>query len=178
MRRIITLLALLMLVPLNAFACETLLAGTAAPAFTLPDQNGEYVTLSQFKDKWVVLYFYPKDFTSGCSVEAHNFQEDLAQYAQKNAVILGVSVDSTESHKSFCAKESLTFTLLADTEHTVSDLYCSIMGFGLISVAARHTFLIDPSGIIRKVYLDVSPPTHSQEVLADLDALQGAEEKK
>src|SRR3977135_3353294 len=85
------------------------------PAFQLPNQEGAQVSLDQFKGKWIVLYFYPKDFTSGCTVEAHNFQRDIDKYAQKNAVILGVSVDDVNSHKSFCAKEGLNFKLLADS---------------------------------------------------------------
>src|ERR1700741_2388500 len=93
--------------------------GTQAPAFSLPSQEGAQISLDQLKGKWVVLYFYPKDFTSGCTVEAHNFQRDLDKYTQKNAVILGVSVDNVDSHKGFCAKEGLNFKLLADPEHTV-----------------------------------------------------------
>jgi len=85
------------------------------------------VSLDQFKGKWVVLYFYPKDFTSGCTVEAHNFQRDLDKYTQRNAVILGVSVDTVDSHKSFCTKESLNFKLLADPGHTVVEKYGSVM---------------------------------------------------
>jgi peroxiredoxin Q/BCP len=120
----------------------------------------------------VVLYFYPKDFTSGCTVEAHNFQRDLAKYEAKNAVIVGVSEDSADSHKGFCTKEGLSFKLLADTEHAVATSYGSLMSYQGASYAARNTFLIDPSGVIRKVYLKVKPPTHSDDVLADLDTLQ------
>src|SRR5258705_12800363 len=98
-------------------------AGNPAPAFTLPNQEGAQVSLDQFKGKWIVLYFYPKDFTSGCTVEAHNFQRDIDKYAQKNAMILGVSVDDVNSHKSFCAKEGLNFKLLADSNHAVVQKY-------------------------------------------------------
>jgi len=121
-----------------------------------------------------VLYFYPKDFTSGCTVEAHNFQRDLDKYTQKNAVILGVSVDTVDSHKSFCTKESLNFKLLADPNHAVVEKYGSVMDYNGMTLAARNTFLIDPSGVIRKVYLKVGPQGHSDEVLADLDKLQSA----
>src|SRR5271165_5588184 len=148
--------------------------GTPAPAFSLPNQEGAQVSLDQFKGKWVVLYFYPKDFTSGCTVEAHNFQRDLDKYTQKNAVVLGVSVDNVDSHKSFCTKESLNFKLLADPNHTVVQEYGSIMEYNGMTLAARNTFLIDPSGVIRKVYLKVSPQGHSEEVLADLQQLQSA----
>src|ERR1700683_471770 len=96
-------------------------AGTQAPAFSLPSQEGAQVSLDQFKGKWVVLYFYPKDFTSGCTIEAHNFQRDLDKYTPKNAVILGVSVDTVDSHKSFCTKEGLNFKLLADSTHAVAE---------------------------------------------------------
>src|SRR5512144_1456610 len=105
-------------------ACaDTPAAGEKAPAVSLPSQEGATVTLDQFKGKWVVLYFYPKDFTSGCTVEAHNFQRDLDKYTQKNAVIVGVSVDNVDSHKGFCAKEGLNFKLLADPDHTVVQKY-------------------------------------------------------
>jgi peroxiredoxin Q/BCP len=146
--------------------------GNQAPAFSLPNQEGAQVSLDQFKGKWVVLYFYPKDFTSGCTIEAHNFQRDIDKYTEKNAVILGVSVDNVDSHKSFCAKEGLNFKLLADSSHTVVEQYGSIMEHNGMTLAARNTFLIDPTGVIRKVYLKVSPQGHSEEVLADLEQLQ------
>jgi peroxiredoxin Q/BCP len=147
--------------------------GTAAPKFTLPSQDSPSVSLDQFKGKWVVLYFYPKDFTSGCTLEAHNFQRDLAKYEAKNAVIVGVSEDNVDSHKGFCTKEGLSFKVLADTtEHSVATTYGSLMQYNGNTYAARNTFLIDPHGVIRKVYLKVKPPTHSDEILADLDTLQ------
>lgn len=147
-------------------------AGTPAPAFSLPSQEGSQVSLDQFKGKWVVLYFYPKDFTSGCTVEAHNFQRDIDKYTQKNAVIVGVSVDDVDSHKGFCAKEGLNFKLLADPSHVVVQKYGSVMEYNGMTLAARNTFLIDPAGMIKKVYLKVSPQGHSDEVLADLQQFQ------
>ena len=147
-------------------------AGTMAPEFTLPSQDGTPVSLNDFRGKWVVLYFYPKDGTPGCTIEAHNFQRDQAQYAQRNAVVVGVSVDTTGSHKEFCSKEGLNFKLLADTEHKVATQYGSLMNFGVAQVAARHTFLIDPQGKIQRAYTSVDPSKHSQEVLAALDELQ------
>jgi thioredoxin-dependent peroxiredoxin len=146
--------------------------GTSAPDFTLPSQEGTSVSLKDYRGKWVVLYFYPKDQTPGCSREAHNFQVDQPKYAERNAVVLGVSVDSVDSHKKFCAKEGLNFKLLADSEHKVSDSYGSLINLGLVKFAARHTFLIDPSGKIAKVYTSVDPAKHSQEVLAELDVLR------
>ncbi len=147
--------------------------GTVAPDFTLDSQEGKPVSLAEYRGKWVVLYFYPKDFTSGCTTEAHNFQRDLAQYEAKNAVILGVSVDSAGSHQKFCTKEGLNFKLLADTDHKVSEEYGSIMNvMGVKKLSARHTFLVNPQGVIVKEYMDVEPAKHSEEVLAALTKLQ------
>ena len=150
--------------------------GTAAPDFTLNSQEGKAVSLHDFKGKWVVLYFYPKDFTSGCTVEAHNFQRDLPQYEQKNAAIVGVSVQDEDSHQKFCTKEGLSFKLLADTKQEVSTQYDSVIP--VVRLSARHTFLIDPQGKVEKVWLDVKPDKHSEEVLAALTALQGASATK
>jgi peroxiredoxin Q/BCP len=146
--------------------------GTVAPDFTLNSQENKPVSLHDFKGKWVVLYFYPKDFTSGCTVEAHNFQRDQAQYDAKNAVIVGVSMQDPDSHQKFCTKEGLSFKLLADIDSHVSGTYDSVMNFGVTKLSARHTFLIDPHGVIQKVYTDVTPEKHSEEVLADLAGLQ------
>ena len=146
--------------------------GNTAPDFTLHSQEGTPVSLHDFRGKWVVLYFYPKDFTSGCTTEAHNFQRDLSQYEQKNTVILGVSVQSSHSHKEFCAKEGLSFKLLADTNHEVSSAYDSVMNLAITKLSARHTFLINPEGVVVKEFLDVNPSKHSQEVLATLTQLQ------
>ena len=148
--------------------------GSPAPDFTLNSQEAKPVSLHDFKGKWVVLYFYPKDFTSGCTVEAHNFQRDLGQYEQKHAVIVGVSVQDEDSHQKFCTKEGLNFKLLADTKHEVSELYDSVMNLGVAKLSARHTFLIDPDGVVRRVYLDVKPQQHSEEILAALAELQSS----
>jgi peroxiredoxin Q/BCP len=147
--------------------------GTTAPQFALKSQEGIEVKLSDFKGQWVVLYFYPRDFTSGCTVEAHNFQRDLASYEGRNAVIIGVSVDDINSHKGFCAKEGLKFKLLADTEHKVAALYGSLRQYQGNAMAARNTFIIDPKGKIVKVFEGVKPEGHSEEVLAALVQLQG-----
>jgi peroxiredoxin Q/BCP len=148
--------------------------GTPAPDFTLNSQEGKPVSLHDFKGKWVVLYFYPKDMTSGCTIEAHNFQRDLGKYEAKKAVILGVSVQDEKSHEKFCAKESLTFKLLADTNKEVSEKYDSVMNLGVAKFSARHTYLIDPDGVVRKVWTSVDVKTHSDDVLASLEALQKA----
>jgi len=177
----LTLSIALLLIAFGAFAADTPAAapvvpaeGAAAPAFTLPSQDGQPVSLSQFHGKWVVLYFYPKDFTSGCTLEAHNFQRDIDKYTAKNAAIVGVSVDPVDSHKGFCTKEGLNFKLLADTEHKVVNQYGSVMEHEGVTYAARNTFIIDPSGVIRKVYVKVKPAGHSDEVLADLATLEAA----
>jgi len=147
-------------------------AGTAAPDFNLKTSDGSQVSLKDFKGKWVVLYFYPKDMTSGCTMEAKNFQRDLAQYDKTGAVILGVSVDSPDSQKEFCSKEGLTFKLLADPGGKVSAQYGSTMEYQGATMAARNTFLINPEGQIAKVYTSVKPAEHSDQVLKDLAELK------
>jgi peroxiredoxin Q/BCP len=146
--------------------------GQAAPTFTLPNQEGAPVDLGSYRGKWVVLYFYPKDMTSGCTIEAHNFQRDLDKYKALNAVILGVSLDSVDSHKQFCTKDSLTFTLLADPDKKVVEQYGSLGSFGPMTIAKRNTFLIDPQGKIVKVWTGVNPNSHSDDVLAALSDLE------
>jgi thioredoxin-dependent peroxiredoxin len=144
--------------------------GQTAPGFTLPSQDGSPISLDQYHGKWVVLYFYPKDMTTGCTIEAHNFQNAQGQFDAKNAVILGVSVDSTDSHKQFCARDGLTFHLLADTSHTVVSEYGSLGNFNGVVIAMRNTFLIDPSGKIAQVWTKVDPKTAASTVL---DAIPG-----
>ncbi|MBI1956215.1 MAG: peroxiredoxin [Acidobacteria bacterium] len=146
--------------------------GSVAPDFKLLSQENTPVSLKDFRGKWIVLYFYPKDFTKGCTIEAHNFQEDLAKYEQKNAVILGVSVDTVESHKAFCDAGGLNFKLLSDTAGEVVAKYGSLREMGTSKVAARNTFLINPQGTIAKVFFGVDPNKHSEEALAALVALQ------
>ena len=147
-------------------------AGTAAPDFSLATSDGSQVSLKDYKGKWVVLYFYPKDFTSGCTMEAHNFQRDLAKYEQMGAVVLGVSVDTAQSHKDFCAKEGLNFKLLADPDGKISTEYGSVMDYKGQKLAARNTFIINPQGEIAKVYAGVKPADHSEQVLKDLAELK------
>jgi thioredoxin-dependent peroxiredoxin len=146
--------------------------GSMAPEFSLRSQEGSPVGLSNYRGKWLVLYFYPKDQTPGCTREAHNFQADQTKYDRRNAVILGVSVDSVDSHKKFCAKEGLNFKLLADQDGKVTREYGSLTDLVIAKFAARHTFLIDPEGKIAKIYTSVDPSRHSEEVLVALDRLQ------
>ena len=146
--------------------------GNIAPDFSLPSQQGAPVSLKDYRGNWIVLYFYPKDQTPGCTREAHNFQADQSKYAERHAVVLGVSVDSVDSHKKFCAKEGLNFKLLADSEGKVSQSYGSLTNLAVVKFAKRNTFLIDPAGKVAKMYTSVDPAKHSEEVLAALDQLQ------
>ena len=150
---------------------DTPVAGAPAPDFTLTNNEGQPTKLQEYRGKWVVLYFYPKDFTSGCTLEARNFQQDLTKYERLNAVILGVSVDTAQSHKDFCAKEGLSFKLLSDPEAQVSTQYGSVMDYKGSKLSARNTFLIDPQGKVAKVFLGVQPSGHSTEVLSTLTSL-------
>jgi len=171
---LVVVVAIVLLVPrlLSRGSASMPTVGSAAPSFTLPSQEGSPVTLHDYRGQWVVLYFYPKDQTPGCTREAHNFQVDQPKYSARHAVVLGVSVDSVDSHKKFCAKEGLNFKLLADTGGKVTGDYGSLKNLGVVKFAARHTFLIDPQGKIAKVYPGVDPNRHSEEVLAELDRLQ------
>lgn len=147
--------------------------GDAAPDFTLRSQEGVPVSLKDYRGKWVVLYFYPKDFTSGCTLQGRNFQRDSVQYAERDAVVIGVSVDDAETHADFCAKEGLSFKLLADTSVSVSKAYGSVMNILGKKLSARNTFLIDPQGKVARVWKKVDVAGHSEEVLAALDEERG-----
>jgi peroxiredoxin Q/BCP len=148
-------------------AADAVPVGAAAPAFTLPSQEDKPVSLSDYKGKWVVLYFYPKDQTAGCTIEAHNFQRDMAKYDAANAVVLGVSLDTVEGHKAWCAKDTFSFKLLADPDHKVVDAYgVPVKGMGPVKFASRQTFLISPDGKVVKFWPTVDVKVHSDEVLA------------
>jgi peroxiredoxin Q/BCP len=154
-------------------AGDTAPVGSAAPNFTLPSQENLPVSLNDYKGKWVVLYFYPKDQTSGCTIEAHNFQRDLKKYEALNAVVLGVSLDTVDSHKAFCTKDSLTFKLLADPDHKAIDAYgVPVKTFGANSYAARTTFLISPSGKVVKEWEVKDIQAHSAEILATIESMK------
>lgn len=144
--------------------------GAPAPEFELPDQSGQVRRLVDFRGKWVVLYFYPRDFTAGCTIEARRFQQDLPKFRTLGAEIVGVSADSVDSHRRFCSAEGLQFPLLSDPEGTVSRAYGSWTG----EMALRNTFLIDPEGILRAIDPIVNPSRHSAEVLAQLQELAQA----
>ncbi|MGH9908675.1 MAG: peroxiredoxin [Pyrinomonadaceae bacterium] len=173
MSKFLLILALICLsVCATASATDGPAIGADAPEFSLTTNEGKPAALKDFRGQWVVLYFYPKDFTSGCTLEARNFQRDLEKYKEKNAVILGVSVDSAESHKEFCAKEGLNFKLLSDTDAKVSERYGSVMEYNGAKLSARNTFIIDPQGKVAQVFMKVKPAQHSEEVLTALAALQ------
>ena len=167
------LAALLATPTLRAFAADPIAAGNTAPNFTLPSQEDKPVSLADYKGKWVVLYFYPKDQTTGCTIEAHNFQRDQAKYDAAGAVVLGVSLDTVDSHKAFCTKDNLTFKLLADPDHKAIDAYgVPVMSMDGMHYAKRETFLISPEGKVVKVWPDVKVTNHSDEVLAELQSQQ------
>lgn len=168
----LALIALFCLAGLALAFSEPPEVGKPAPEFSLKSNEGKTVSLKDYKGKWVVLYFYPKDFTSGCTIEAKNFQRDIAKYESANAVVLGVSIDNADSHKSFCEKEGLSFKLLADTDVKISEAYGSVMEYQGNKLSARNTFIIDPKGNVAKVFLKVKPMPHSEEVLAALAELQ------
>ncbi len=147
-------------------------AGQAAPDFSLKDQEGKLHNLAEFKGKWLVLYFYPKDDTPGCTQEACTFRDDLHQLTALGAEVAGVSLDDTSSHEAFAKKYHLPFPLLADRQGEVTSRYGALMNMGLIKIARRYTFLINPEGRIAKVYIKVETTHHSREIIEDLKGLQ------
>ncbi|MEM9804547.1 MAG: peroxiredoxin [Cyanobacteria bacterium P01_D01_bin.56] len=155
--------------PAHALGGAQVPLGEPAPQFTLPTNVGDgEIALSDYAGQWVVLYFYPKDFTPGCTLEAQRFQRDLPEFIARNAQVIGVSADDVDSHAEFCDSEGLRFPLLADADGSISRAYGSWMQ----PMSMRHTYLIDPEGIMRERFLGVRPAIHSQEVLARLDELQ------
>lgn len=146
-------------------------AGSAAPDFELPDQTGQLHSLEDYRARWIVLYFYPRDETPGCTTQACEFRDDILAFRDLNAQIIGVSLDDVDSHLEFAEHHSLPFPLLADTDGTTADAYgVKTRMFGM-TVARRQTFIIDPRGRIAKHYEEVQPSQHSAEVLSDLKAL-------
>lgn len=172
------LLLLSFIVPgLTAMASEQFTVGDRAPEFELPDQDGQLHSLEDYRDQWVVLYFYPKDETPGCTTEACEFRDNIFEFKKINAQILGVSLDDVASHQKFAENHGLPFPLLADTEGKASEAYgVKTKMFGM-TVAKRQTFLIAPDGTIAKHYETVKPADHSMQVLADLKSLGAAQEQ-
>lgn len=148
--------------------------GDAAPAFELKDQEGKAHRLGDYRGRWVVLYFYPKDNTPGCTTEACHFRDDILDLKALDAQVLGVSLDDTASHAAFAKKHGLPFPLLSDPHGEVAQRYGALGGFGPVRYAKRHSFIIDPEGRIAKVYRKVSPKAHSAQVIEDVEALRSA----
>lgn len=157
-------------------ADETLPAGPAvgdpAPALRLQDQKGDWHTLAGEKGKWLVLYFYPKDFTPGCTTEVCTYRDDIVALRKAGADVLGVSLDDVKSHAEFAEKYHVPFRLLSDADGAVAKAYGVYVKRGPMEYARRETFLIDPQGIVAKRYVDVDPKENSRQVLADLDVLK------
>ncbi len=167
---IATAIVVLFFVP-AALASDPPQVGQIAPDFNLPDQNGEQHTLSEFRGKYLVLYFYPKDDTPGCTEEACKFRDDLSQLRQMGARVVGVSIDNTDNHAEFAKKYHLPFPLLADRDGKVAESYGAERSLAFVKIAKRYTFLIDPEGRISKVYLSVDTSRHSVEIIDDLKKL-------
>lgn len=147
--------------------------GMPAPAFTLQDQNAVQRNLADYRGHWVVLYFYPKDDTPGCTTEACHFRDDYIEIKKLGADILGVSIDSEKSHAAFARKFSLPFPLLADKDGAVAKQYGALWGIWPVRFARRHTFLINPEGTIARIYRNVDPNKHSAELIAAIKELSG-----
>jgi len=150
-----------------------LAVGDAAPAFALVDQDGETRRLADYRGQWVVLYFYPRDDTPGCTTEACSFRDDVPRLRQLGAQVLGVSLDSRASHAEFAQAHHLPFPLLADAGGEVAKAYGAHFGMGPIRFAKRHTVIIDPAGRIARIYRKVKPASHSDQVVAAVAELQG-----
>ncbi|MCG2633458.1 MAG: peroxiredoxin [Gammaproteobacteria bacterium] len=165
--------ALLICLVGNTQAATPPAAGEAAPPFQLLDQNLKSHALGDYAGDWVILYFYPKDDTPGCTREACSFRDNWASLQQLGAVVLGVSLDDVSSHKAFAEKYHLPFPLLADPQGVTAQAYGAKPALSLW--AKRYTFIIDPKGTIAKAYLKVDPETHSQQVISDLTALISAQ---
>lgn len=172
MRKLVAVLSSLLVLG-GAANAEGPAVGTVAPGFSLSDQNGATRRLAEWRGRWVVLYFYPKDDTPGCTAEACAFRDDLAQLTALGAQVVGVSVDDTASHRAFAAKYSLPFPLLSDATAEVARQYGALSDWLVMKLAKRYTFLIDPAGRIAKVYQSVDTSRHSAEIVADLKLLQG-----
>ena len=160
------------LLVVSSALAESISVGQFAPDFNLPDQQNEYLQLSGLRGQWVVLYFYPKDDTPGCTKEACSFRDNISGISAKNAVVLGVSVDDRESHAAFAEKHELPFKLLTDTGGRIAEQYGALMNLWVTKIAKRHSFIIDPEGKIARIYRKVNPAKHVSEIISDLGELQ------
>ena len=161
-----------LLLPFSFASLAQIKVGSKAPNFTLSDQNSIQHQLSDYEGSWVILYFYPKDDTPGCTTQACDFRDAVKRIIASKSNVFGVSLDSVESHKRFADKNNLPFSLLSDESGEVSEAYDSLNNFMSFKSAKRNTFIIDPDGKVAKIYLSVKPSTHSQMVLNDLNQLQ------
>jgi len=161
-----------LLLPISLASLAQIKVGSKAPNFTLSDQNSIQHQLSDYEGSWVILYFYPKDDTPGCTTQACDFRDAVKRIIASKSNVFGVSLDSVESHKRFADKNNLPFSLLSDESGEVSEAYDSLNNFMSFKSAKRNTFIIDPDGKVAKIYLSVKPSTHSQMVLNDLNQLQ------
>lgn len=167
-----TLLAVFLACFLGGPSADELAPGQPAPGFQLPDQDGAMHSLSDYRGRWVVLYFYPKDDTPGCTEEACRFRDDILRLEELGVQVLGASLDDRDSHAEFADKHGLPFPLLSDAGGTVAASYGSLRNLGIMKMARRHTFIIDPEGRIAKIYRKVSPKDHSEQIVSDLKELQ------
>lgn len=168
----VTIAGAAVLLAATAYAQESPTVGAAAPKFRLPDQSGKWHALDDYRGKWVVLYFYPKDNTPGCTTQACDFRDNIFAFRDAGAVILGISVDDVDSHRSFSEEYSLPFAILADSDKKVTTAYGTLTKYlGVVELARRDTFIIDPQGRVAKHYVKVDPRGHSEVVLADLRQL-------
>ena len=175
LKSIITSSVIISLLVISSSSIAGLQVGEKAPNFTLQDQNNVTHTLSDYEGQWLVLYFYPKDGTPGCTTQACDFRDAVKRIIASKSVVFGLSLDNVRSHKLFAEKYNLPFSLLADETGEVSELYDSLNKF--FKVAKRNTFIVDPKGNIAKIYLSVNPKTHAEMVLNDLNNLQKASDK-
>ncbi len=175
LKSIITSSVIIFLLVISSSSIAGLKVGDKAPNFTLQDQNNITHTLRDYEGQWIVLYFYPKDDTPGCTTQACDFRDAVKRIIASKSVVFGLSLDNVRSHKLFAEKYNLPFSLLADETGEVSELYDSLNKF--FKVAKRNTFIVDPKGNIAKIYLSVNPKTHAEMVLNDLNNLQKASDK-
>ena len=170
-KNIISIASILFFFLITGTSIAEINTGQTAPNFNLQDQNGNWHTLDNYKGQWVVLFFYPKDQTPGCTTEACNFRDNIFEFQKLNAQILGVSLDDIESHQAFSEKYSLPYPILADVNQECATEYGVLGKFMMMTIAKRQSFLINPEGSIVKHYKKVNPDTHTNEVIVDLKRL-------
>ena len=168
----VKVISLIVFFLITSSSLAALKVGDRAPNFSLRDQNNLTHDLNDYKGNWVILYFYPKDGTPGCTTQACDFRDAVKRIIASKSVVFGVSLDSVESHKLFSEKNKLPFSLLSDETGEVAKLYDSLRNLLVYKTAKRNTFIIDPKGVVAKIYLSVNPKNHSEMILNDLDNLQ------